>query len=57
MPTGRAVIFDAAYSGEGIEASLQLELVPGTYSIDTAEYAPDEETALLPHRLTLRSAG
>ncbi len=57
VPTGHAVIFDAAYSGERIEASLKLELVPRIYGIDTAEYAPDEETALLLHRLTLRSVG
>jgi hypothetical protein len=31
-----------------------LELAPGTYDVESVEYAPDEETALLLHRLTLR---
>ena len=54
VPTGRAVLFDSAYRGWDIEASLTLNLVPGTYAVETVEYAPDEETALLLHRLTLR---
>jgi hypothetical protein len=54
VPTGRAVLFDAAYRGWYIEASLMLELAPGTYDVESVEYAPDEETALLLHRLTLR---
>jgi hypothetical protein len=52
LPTGRAVIFAAAYGGEAIEASLSLHLTPGTYRADTAEYAPGTEMALLLHRLT-----
>jgi hypothetical protein len=53
VPTGHAVLFDAADPGWDIKESLTLELAPGTYEVDTAEYQPDEETAFLLHRLTL----
>ena len=54
VPTGCAVLFDSAYPGWEIEASLTLDLVPGAYGVETVEYVPDEETSLLLHRLTLR---
>jgi hypothetical protein len=53
LPSGQAVLFDAAYSGEDIEASLSLYLAPGLYHVDSAEYAPDPETGLLLHRFAL----
>ena len=53
VPTGHAVLFDAAYGGWDIEARLTIKLVPATYGVETVEYVPDEETAFLLHRLTL----
>jgi hypothetical protein len=51
LPGGQALLFDAAEDAATIEASLSLTLAPGTYRVDTADYVPDPETALLLHRL------
>jgi len=56
VPTGQAVLFDAADSGEQCAPSLRLPLSPGIYGVATAEYAPEAEIALLLHRLTLLDA-
>lgn len=46
-------LFDSACDSEDIEESLSIKLGEGNYSIDTAEYKPDEETWLVLHRLRL----
>jgi hypothetical protein len=46
-------LFDSAASGRSLknERSLAIELTPGTYRVETAEWEPDDHTALVIHRL------
>ncbi len=52
LPSGQAKVFDSAHGGERERATLTLTLIPGTYRLETAEYAPGADLALLLHRLT-----
>jgi len=61
LSVGREPLYllDAAYAGSELEGDnhLTIELLPGRYSMATAEYEPDSHTSLLLHRLTRRSSG
>jgi hypothetical protein len=51
-PAGRCVLLDAADAGRELEGGhLAISLSPGTYSVQTANLAPNDATRLLVHRL------
>ena len=52
-PKGDLIIFDSALHFEEVDASLDVQLEPGTYAVQTAEYEPNQQVSLLFHLLTL----
>lgn len=50
--TREQVLFDASCPGGSLEDRLSLSLTPGQYEVTAVLYRPDEETALLLHRLS-----
>lgn len=46
------LLFDAACSGNDPGDALNIDLLPGQYSIESTHYEPDEETSLILHRLS-----
>jgi hypothetical protein len=48
------VLFDSAFAGRNVRKRpteyLSIELVPGTYQIETAVYQPDAQTCIVMHR-------
>jgi hypothetical protein len=54
---GPLILFDSSVPGRefrtlaGVSGHQRIDLPPGTYTIETAEYEPDRETSLLLHRL------
>ena len=52
---GTLVLFDAAHAGDDLPADhLRIPLPPGRYDVDTFALKPNEETALLLHKLVIR---
>lgn len=51
LPTGRIVMFDAAFPGGQAPDILDADLLPGTYEISTALYEPHEELSLILHKI------
>jgi len=60
------LVFDAAYPGDELPPTedgwaealwIHIELPPGVYLVDTADYQPDGSTRLILHRLRLSARG
>ncbi len=51
----KLLLFDSAAPGSEVQAeeTLEIDLIPGTYSIETATFKPDNSTAFILHRLLL----
>jgi hypothetical protein len=57
---GGLLIFDSAYPGDALPTSsgdraiidaVRIEVAPGIYRVDTADYEPDDSTRVILHRL------
>jgi hypothetical protein len=51
LSSGQALLFDSAEGAETLAASLKIDLTPGVFLVETADFAPEPQVALLLHRL------